>query len=163
MRKNVVGSAAEQARFRQAAPTPREDWLDLETLASVEVSSEDPESPIENALVPGAGAGGWRASGPGPQTILILFDPAQPVRRISLSFVERAYERQQEFTLRWTADGGQAGEIVRQQWTFSPGGSTEEEETYSVNLAQLRTLTVAIDPDRGRNRYPATLAALRLG
>ena len=33
------------------------DWLDLGSLAEVEISSEDPEHPIESALVPGHDTG----------------------------------------------------------------------------------------------------------
>jgi hypothetical protein len=162
MRKQILARTDEPMRSKQHTAAQEDDWLNLEQLASVEVSSEDSEFPIENALVPGAGAGGWRASAPGPQTILIRFDLPQRVRQIVLSFVEPEHERQQEFSVCWTAEGGQTGEIVRQQWTFAPGGSTEEQETYTVDLPALHTLSIEIDPDRGRSRYPATLAALRL-
>jgi hypothetical protein len=37
------------------------DWLDLERLALVEVSSEDVGYPIESALIQGMGLG-WRAA-----------------------------------------------------------------------------------------------------
>jgi hypothetical protein len=38
-------------------------WLDLETLADVEVTSEDISYPIEGALLPNQGQG-WKASSP---------------------------------------------------------------------------------------------------
>jgi hypothetical protein len=34
-------------------PQPDGDWLDLGSLAEVEISSEDPEHPIESALISG--------------------------------------------------------------------------------------------------------------
>ena len=50
-------------------------------------------------------------------------------KRIWLRFVETATERTQEFTLRYRELGGSAvKEIVRQQWNFSPAGSTAETE-----------------------------------
>ena len=56
-------------------------------------------------------------------------------RQIQLHFLEPAFDRLQEFTVRWlAADGGQSKEIVRQQWNFSPAGSTTELEDYEVNL-----------------------------
>ncbi len=51
--------------------TPDPEWLDLEQVAQVEVTSEDVAYPIEAALVPGEGAG-WRAAQSGEQT-----DPAR--------------------------------------------------------------------------------------
>lgn len=48
------------------------DWLDLEERAEVEITSEDPDHPIESALLPGGGTG-WRAAEPGPQTLRLLF------------------------------------------------------------------------------------------
>src|SRR5207245_1715396 len=58
-------------------------WLDLEALARVEVTSEDAAHPIESALLP-VGATGWRAESPGEQTIRLLFEAPQRLRRIRL-------------------------------------------------------------------------------
>jgi hypothetical protein len=81
--------------------------LDLEDLAEVEITSEDPAHPIESALLPG-GTSGWRAAGPGEQTIQLLFAQPQAVHRISLEFSEPDVERTQEFVLRWSPDNGQS-------------------------------------------------------
>src|SRR4029077_13617497 len=43
-------------------------WLNLETAATLELTSEDEHHPIEAALS-SRGPRGWRAAGPGPQTI----------------------------------------------------------------------------------------------
>src|SRR5437867_4013453 len=97
-----------------------EGWLDLDRAASVEVTSEEKDYNIESALVSG-GTQGWRAASPGTQTIRLLFDQPQRLRRISLVFEESETERTQEFVLRWSPDGGHSfREIVRQQWNFSP-------------------------------------------
>ena len=58
-------------------------WLDLETVARVEVTSEDAAHPIESALLT-IGATGWRAQSPGEQTIRLLFEAPQRLRRIRL-------------------------------------------------------------------------------
>src|SRR5947209_20169187 len=87
---------------RAGGETQREstdNWLDLEAVASVEVTSEDPEFPIEGALTL-AGGRGWRASGPGEQQIRLLFPDPISVRRIQLRFEETSQERTQQFTLR---------------------------------------------------------------
>ena len=62
-------------------------WLDIDSLADVEVTSEDPAHPIESALLPHR-TSGWRAGGPGQQTIRLLFTSPQQLRRIRVSFVE---------------------------------------------------------------------------
>ncbi|HTV56055.1 MAG TPA: carbohydrate-binding protein [Terriglobia bacterium] len=137
-------------------------WLDLESIAEVEVTSEDPEFPIESAMIAGESQG-WLAAAPGPQTILLKFDAPQRFTRIMLRFVEGAQERTQEFSLSWSTDGGRSfREIVRQRWNFSPSGSTSEAEDYRVDLANVTALKLVIDPDLGRNVARAGLARLRL-
>jgi hypothetical protein len=50
-----------------ASPVPQsKQWLEIEELAKIEVSSEDPNFPIESALSAGAGQG-WRAAERGSQ------------------------------------------------------------------------------------------------
>jgi hypothetical protein len=111
-------------------------WLDLESTASVGVTSEDNTFPIESALLR-PGKGGWRAAEPGVQTIRLIFDQPQRLRRISVVFEETELERTQEFTLRWSSDRGSSfQEIVRQQWNFSSPDATRETEEYTVDLAK---------------------------
>ena len=76
-----------------------EDWLHVEGLAEVEVTSEALAYPAEGALLPEPSAG-WRGAGPGPQTIRLHFRPPQQLTRIWLYFVESEIERTQEYTLR---------------------------------------------------------------
>jgi hypothetical protein len=138
-------------------------WLSVETLAQVELTSEDPGHPIEAAFGSGGDAG-WRASEPGAQSIRLLFHQPQPLTRIRLRFVEPTAERTQEFSLRWSADGGRSfRELVRQQYTFSPGGATSEIEEFEVDLTAVTTLELTIIPDQGRGQARASLAEWRLG
>jgi hypothetical protein len=75
----------------------------------------------------------------------------------------REFERTQEFIIRWSAAaGGPTKEIVRQQWNFSPAGSTSELEDYEVNLDNVASLELVIKPDLARNSAIATLAAWRV-
>ena len=158
MRKSIVSPSA-------VATTPiSEVWRDLERIARVEISSEDEQFPIEHALGKKETTG-WRAAETGPQLIRLQFDEPQNIKRLRLRFVERAAERTQEFAV-FAGTGSQLKEIVRQQWTFSPYGSTEETEDYTVNLSGITTLELKIDPDRShdpkQSREYASLQSLRL-
>lgn len=155
MRKRIIGQV-------QEGTEPPGDWLNVEELAEVEITSEDPAHPIEAALVPG-GTSGWRAAGPGKQTIRLLFATPQPLRRICLNFLETRTGRTQEYVLRWSSDGGQSfQEIVRQQWNFSPQGATRETEDHRVELPAVAVLELSITPDTSGGNAFASLAQLRL-
>ena len=155
MRKQVM-------RARPPDQWPDETWLNLERIAQAELTSEDAAHPIESALLQGNGAG-WRAAEPGAQTIRLLFDEPQRLRRIWLHFVEPAAERTQEFALRWSSDGGRSfRDLVRQQYTFSSQGATSEVEDFHVDLCGVTTLELTIVPDQGRGRAHASLAQWRL-
>ena len=138
-----------------------DEWMDLDRVARVEVTSEDPEHPIEAALLPGRGPG-WRASRGGPQTIRLVFDGPRDVRRIRLRFAADAVARTQEFVLRWADAASERREVVRQQWNFSAGGSAEEVEDYRVDLPGVIELELAVTPDISGGESVATLAELRV-
>ena len=154
MRKRIVSSVG-----TIASPSSGAHWMDLRQIATVEVTSEDPRFPIESVFTPDGGPG-WRASQKGEQQIRLIFDQPLAVRRIQLHFVETAFDRLQEFTVRWSAsEGGQSKEVVRQQWNFNPAGSTSEIEDYEVDLEGVSALELAIKPDLTNNEASATLAA----
>jgi hypothetical protein len=156
MRKRIIG------RAQQDACPPDQDWLNVERLADVEITSEDAAYPIESALLTQGGSG-WRAAEPGRQTIRLLFTPPQRVRRMWLEFAESTIERTQEYVLRCSSDGGQSfHEIVRQQWNFSPQGATRETEDFRVELLDVAILELIIIPDTSGKIAFASLARLRL-
>ena len=131
---------------------PDRDWLDVGSAAVVEVTSEDGAHPVESALLQGEKRG-WRAAGPGPQTIRLVFDKPQKLRRIWLKFEETEIKRTQEFVLRWSPDSGRSyREIVRQQWNFSPPETERETEDYAVELSDVTALELNIVPDKERRR-----------
>jgi hypothetical protein len=149
-------------------PTPQgirptdEAWLDLDREAVVEVTSEQKDYPVEAALVAGE-MRGWRAADSGTQTIRLIFDQPQKLKRITLLFEEIETERTQEFVLRWSADGGRSfREIVRQQWNFSPPNSIREYEEYQVALSAVTVLELVIVPDISRGSARASLKSLRV-
>lgn len=146
----------------QDAAAQNEGWLELDRLAVVEVTSEEKDYPVEAALVAGE-IRGWRAADSGVQTIRLLFDEPQKLRRISLVFEETATPRTQEFVLRWSGDGARSfREIVRQQWKFSPPNPIREIEDYVVDLLNVMVLELIIVPDISQGSAPASLKSLRL-
>jgi hypothetical protein len=162
MRKSVVTSASERTAKADALSVADAQWLDLEELAQIEVTSEDPKHPVEGALVIGDDRG-WRAGEAGPQTIRILFDRPVPVRRTSLLFIEPDVTRTQEFVIRWSADGGRSlKDVVRQQWNFTPAGSTREAEDYRVDLSGVTALELTIVPDVSGGAARASLMQWRI-
>jgi hypothetical protein len=143
MRKSVISSGT------AAAASTHDEWLDLDAIARVEITSEDANLPIEHALGKTAAAG-WRAAETGPQVVRLIFDTPKSIRRIQLHFVDRTAERSQEFAV-YVGSGAEMREVVRQQWSFSPHGSAEEIEDYAVDLHGVTILELRIDPDRSHD------------
>src|SRR5438034_6465536 len=153
---------------RLSTPTPEtvrsrgEGWLEIERVAIVEITSEEEDYPVEAAFVSGE-TPGWRAAEPDPQTIRLVFDQPQTLKRISLVFEEKEVARTQEFVLRWSSDGGSSfREIVRQQWNFSPPETIREVEEYQVELSNVTILELSIVPNTSGGHARASLKSLRL-
>lgn len=156
MRKRLITPTTETVRSRS------EGWLDVERAAVVEVTSEDEHFPVESAFVSEEGRG-WRAAVSGSQTIRLVFDQPQRLKRISLIFEEHETTRIQEFVLRWSPDGGTSfREIVRQQWNFSPPATIREIEEYQVELTNATVLELIIVPDMSGGATRASLKNWRL-
>ena len=156
MRKSQI------TRIAQNAPLRDQAWMDVDRIASVEISSEDSDYPIESALLLEPQKG-WRAANPGMQTIRLIFDEPQKLRRILLVFDDTENNRTQEFVLRWSPDIQYSSrEIARQQWNFSPPDSVREIEDYAVELSQVKVLELMIVPDKNGGEVRASLTSLRL-
>jgi hypothetical protein len=158
MRKSIVSPSTVPA-------VPISDlWRDLERIARVEISSEDEQFPIEHALGK-RGTTGWRAAETGPQLIRLHFDEPLTIKHLRVHFIDKTAERSQEFAV-YAGSGNELKEVVRQQWSFSPNGSTEEIEDYTVNLSGITTLELRIDPDRSHDpkmsQAYASLQSLKL-
>jgi len=156
MRKTIKWSDPELAPEKAS-------WLDVSTIAQVEVTSEDAQYPIESAFAEGDQRG-WRAAERGKQTIRLFFDKPQRIRRIWLRFIELHRERTQQFSLQWSKDKTDPlRPLIQQQWNFSPSGSTNQIEDYQVELNGVWMLQLDIDPDIAKEQAVATLASWRLG
>ena len=156
MRKSLIN------RIPQNAPHRDQAWMDVDRIASVEVSSEESDYPIESALLL-EGKRGWRAVHPGMQKIRLIFDEPRELKRILLTFEDSENTRTQEFVLRWSTDNDSYfREIVRQQWNFSPPDSVRETEDYVVELSEVKVLELMIVPDKSGREVRASLVSLRL-
>lgn len=156
MQKQII------TQFTQQVLPAQPNWLDLESLAHIELTSENNAHLIESALT-ADNAGGWRAAQPGEQRIRIVFNDPQSIRHIQVLFQEKKQARTQEFLLRWLPAGEKTyQEIVRQQYTFSPPHTTEETEDYRVNLEAVNTLELIITPSMHSTAAYASLARLRV-
>ena len=133
-------------QIRKAAPVAQAGRLDLENLASFEISSEDPNHPVENALREDEQS--WRAAEDGEQSIRLTFDSPQSISRIVLCFEENRDARTQEFVLRSrSSEESDWREIVRQQFNFSPPGTTIEREIFKVSLKDILNIELRIVPN----------------
>ena len=157
MRKRVLISAPLPSN-----PPDGREWLKLQELAEVEVTSEADGYPVESVFNFGGGPG-WRAASPGKQRIRLVFDQPQAIKRLRLQFNEPEIARTQEFRVQWSGGAGDPlKEVVRQQWNFSPQGSAIESEDYQVDLKAVSILELTIDPDLGAGKTVATMADWRL-
>jgi len=155
MRKRHITS------IRATQQSDRDHRLNLSTTALVEVTSEEKDYPIESALVPGDSNKGWRAAEPGTQTIRLIFDRPQNLKRIFLVFEDKEINRTQEFVLCWSSvQNGTLREIVRQQWNFSSPNSITEIEEYRVELSNVAVLELTITPDIAGGAARASLNSL---
>jgi hypothetical protein len=137
------------------APPPDLNWLDIDRYAWVEVTSE-------SALLAEASRG-WRAANPGIQRIRVVFHEPQKLRRIWMVFEDTENIRTQQFLLRWCPGPGHSfRDIVRQEWSFSSGGSVREIEDYAVELFDVQVLELLILPDKRDSEVRASLLSFRL-
>jgi len=146
-------------------PVPHPGELDIAAIATVQVTSEDPAHPIEHVFDTRRGPGGsrWIAAEPGEQTLLLAFDTPQIVRQTLVEVEELEVSRTQELRLSVSHDGGQTyRELRRQEYNFSPPGTTFEREDWTVLAEGVTHLQLWMKPDKGGKPCRATLTALVL-
>ena len=158
LRKQVLTTAP-------IAPPPRTSERDIASIATVLVTSEEPDHPIDHVFdgQRGAGARRWIAAEPGEQTVILAFDAPQTIRKLLIDIDEPEVTRTQEMDVSISADGGRTyRELLRQEYTFSPPGTSREHEEWTVNTAGVSHLRVRIKPDKGGKACRATLTTLAL-
>ena len=139
--------------------------IDVASVATVLVTSEYPEHPIDHAFdaLPGPGGTRWVAGEPGEQLLILAFDAPQAIGRVILEVEEREVARTQEIQLAGSCDGGLTyRELVRQEYNFSPPGTTFEREDWAVAAEGVTHLRLVIRPDKGGKPCRATITTLAL-
>jgi hypothetical protein len=142
---------------------PPSDAKDIAAIATVWVTSEASDAPIDQAFDQRRGRGGsrWVAATPGEQRLIVAFDTPQTIRTISLEVEEPEVSRTQVLHVSVSSDGGQTyQELRRQEYTFSPPGTTFEREEWAVTVEGVTHLQLVITPDKGGQPCLATLTSL---
>jgi len=138
---------------------------DIAALATVGVTSEATDYPIDHAFDSHRGPGGsrWVAGAPGPQRLLLTFDAPQTLRRLRLEVEEHEVSRTQDLQVAISRDGGHTYQtLLRQEYTFSPPGTTFEREEWAIPVEGVTHLQLVITPDKGGAPCYATLTTLAL-
>jgi hypothetical protein len=138
---------------------------DIAALATVWVTSEAADYPIDNVFDSHRGPGGsrWVAETPGPQRLLLAFDAPQPLRLLRLEVEEQDMSRTQEIQVAISQDGGHTYQtLLRQEYTFCPPGTTFEREEWTIPAEGVTHLQLVITPDKGSAPCHATLTTLAL-
>jgi hypothetical protein len=141
------------------------DAKDIAAIATVWVTSEAADAPIDQVFDPHGGPGGtrWVAAGPGEQRLVLAFDTPQTLHTIRLEVEEPEVSRTQVLLLSVSCDGGQTyQELRRQEYTFSPPGTTFEREVWAVTVKGATHLQLVMTPDKGGAPCRATLTSLAL-
>ncbi|MBM3879979.1 MAG: hypothetical protein FJ387_09705 [Verrucomicrobia bacterium] len=147
------------------APAPVAGELDVAALATVLVTSERIDHPVENAFDASRGPGGsrWVADSPGEQTLILAFDQPQTIRQVLLEVEETQTERTQQVELAYSTDGGRSyRELARQEYNFAPPGTTFERERWELSVVGATHLRLVILPDKGSRPCQASLTAMAL-
>ena len=137
----------------------------IAAIATVWVTSEAADAPIDHVFDQrrGPGASRWVAAGPGKQRLILAFDTPQTLRTIRLEVEEPEVSRTQVMHVSVSCDGGQTyQELRRQEYTFSPPGTTFEREVWAVMVEGATHLQLVITPDKGGTPCRATLTSLAL-
>jgi hypothetical protein len=147
-------------------PVPVPGGIDIAAVATVLVTSESPDHPVDHAFDGrrGPGASRWIAGETGEQELILAFDTPQTIRQVGLEVEEPEVARTQELHLSTSCDGGQTyRELLRQEYNFSPPGTTFEREQWAVKAEGVTHLRLVIRPDKGGKPCRATLTSLVLG
>jgi hypothetical protein len=158
LRKQII-------KVSPAVPDPMPGQIDVAAVATVRVTSEDPEHPIDHAFDDrrGPGATRWVAGETGEQMLILDFDALQAIRRVVLEVEEPEVARTQELLLAVSGDGGLTyRELVRQEFNFSPPGTTFEREDWAVTAEGVTHLRLVIRPDKGGKSCRAMITSLTL-
>jgi hypothetical protein len=159
LRKRILDTAEAPASGYDPAA------LDIAAIATVIVTSEQATNPVNHIFDQsrGPGASRWVAAKVGEQDLILDFDTPQTIKSIVLDVEETEVSRRQEVVVSVSRDGGQMyDELIRQEYNFSPPGTTFERETWSVSVQRVTHLRLHITPDKDGKPCRATVSSLVL-
>jgi hypothetical protein len=139
--------------------------MHIPALATVLVTSEAAEHPVDCLFDGHDGPGGtrWVAAVDGEQALILAFDTPQTIQEVGLETEESQASRTQVLTLSLSQDGGRTyREVLRQEFNFSPPGTTFERERWTVPATMVSHLRVTIRPDKGGKLGRASLTSLTI-
>jgi hypothetical protein len=155
-----------------AAPHPSDprtgekaEGMYIPELATVLVTSEAAEHPVDCLFDGHDGPGGtrWVAAVDGEQELILAFDTPQTIQEVGLETEEFQASRTQVLTLALSQNGGRTyREILRQEFNFSPPGTTFERERWTVAATMVSHLRVTVRPDKGGKLGRASLTSLTI-
>ena len=158
MRKRLMG---EETLVSKELPGE----IDIAGLALFAYSSEDADYPMEHLIDGLRGPGGTRWASARPNTterIVLAFDPAQRISGLAYEVEECRQERTQEVHVEVSTDHGHSyRQVLVQEYTFSPQGSTFQQEDLRLDLTDVTHLGLTIVPSK-RGSGVATLTSLRV-
>ena len=158
LRKKILPTEAPRTTRRAAEK-------DIAAIATVLITSEDASHPIDCVFdgQRGPGASRWIATESGEQTLILAFDSPETIRKVAVEVEEPDIHRTQEMDVAISHDGGRTyRELVRQEYNFSPPGTTLQHEEWAINAEAVSHLRLRIKPDKGGKACRATLTALAL-
>jgi hypothetical protein len=158
LRKQVIEGAP-------AVPLSSVDEIEIAAVATVLLTSEDSQHPVDHAFDrhPGPGGTCWVAGEVGDKTLVLALDAPQAIRHIIVEVEEPAVARTQELRLAISQDGERTyPEVLRQEYHFSPSGSAFEREDRVVSAVGVTHLRLQIRPDKGGQPCWASLTTLAL-
>ena len=135
---------------------------DIPAVATVLVSSEAPDHPVDYLFDASDGPGGtrWIAAANGEQTLVLAFDAPQTISAVGIEAEEPDATRTNVLIISLSDDGGRTyRERIRQEFNFSPGTSFEREE-WSMPAERVTHVRIVIQPDKGNAPRRATLTSL---
>jgi hypothetical protein len=95
--------------------------------------------------------------------LVVAFDTARNLHKVTLEVEETNVSRTQEFALRISFDGGLTyREVLRQEYNFSPPGTTFEHEGWRVPAEGVTNLWFWIRPDKAGRPCRASITSLAL-
>ena len=151
--------------IHDSSETYPEERLAVPARATVMVSSEAEGHPVSHVFDAYRGPGGtqWIAGDPGEQILVISFHQPMTIRRITLEIEEREVARTQEIALSISHDGGKTyRDLRRQEFNFSPDGTTWECEDWPVTELNVTHIRLLIKPDKQRKDVYAKVTSLVL-